>query len=226
MRRHHQTTFTDPGRGPETRTVPGPAERNTDHHAVAAFQREGPVEGTVVRIHTTLSPAPFLKHPELTPAQRRYLGGAAAVAGPRSAERVYDLVNRHYLNVLRRSVRPGPLEEEDGMALGPAEAETALEPEEPQSKTGGRGKHKQPIKTAAAAAAKHSGKTSLTKLPAKKRPRAKVQPPKAKQNKNKTETDSRSEVQAGDDLEASLRQSLSSLSVEDDLDSVNGDSPR
>ncbi|CAL8298248.1 unnamed protein product [Arctogadus glacialis] len=223
MRRHHQTTFTDPGRGPEARMVPGPAERNTDHHAVAAFQREGPVEGTVVRIHTTLGPAPFLKHPQLTPAQRRYLGAAA---GPRSAERVYGLVNRHYLNVLRRSIRPGPLEEEDGMALGPAEAETALEPEEPQSKTGGRGKHKQPIKTAAAA--KHSGKTSLTKLSAKKRPRAKVQPPKAKQNKNKTETghDSRSELLAGDDLEASLRQSLSSLSMEDDLDSVNGDSPR
>ncbi|CAL8287960.1 unnamed protein product [Gadus morhua 'NCC'] len=222
MRRHHQTSFTDPGRGPEARTVPGPAERNTDHHAVAAFQREGPVEGTVVRIHTTLSPAPFLKHPELTPAQRRYL---AAAAGPRSAERVYGLVNRHYLNVLRRSIRPGPLEEEDGMALGPAKAETALEPEEPQSKTVERGKHKQPIKTAAAAA-KHSGKANLTKLPAKKRPLAKVQPPNAKQNKNKTKTDSWSELLAGDDLEATLRESLSSLSMEDDLDSVNGDSPR
>uniref|UniRef100_A0A8C4ZYG4 Uncharacterized protein n=1 Tax=Gadus morhua TaxID=8049 RepID=A0A8C4ZYG4_GADMO len=77
---------------------------------ISAFQREGPVEGTVVRIHTTLSPYTRLnhlvlhQHPELTPAQRRYL---AAAAGPRSAERVYGLVNRHYLNVLRRSIRPG-----------------------------------------------------------------------------------------------------------------------
>ena len=43
---------------------------------------------------------------------------------------------------------------------------------------------------------------------------------------NLSPPDSWSELLAGDDLEATLRESLSSLSMEDDLDSVNGDSPR
>ena len=64
----------------------------------------------------------------------------------------------------------GPPEEEDGIGTAPAavEVETAQEPKEPESKTGARAKHKQPIKTTVAAA-KHSGKTSFTKRPAKKR---------------------------------------------------------
>ncbi|CAL8283373.1 unnamed protein product [Lota lota] len=167
MRKHH-TASTDHVRH-EAHPVPESLERNTDHHAVTAFQREGPLEapsescGAVVRIHTTLSPAPFLKHPQLTPAQKRYLD---SVAGSQSAERVYSLVNQHYLNVLRRRIRPGP-QEEYSMVPVAAEVEIAQEPEEPQSKAVRRAKHKQPIRTAAAAA-KHSGKMSLTKVPAKK----------------------------------------------------------
>ncbi|KAK0146902.1 hypothetical protein N1851_013765 [Merluccius polli] len=194
-------------------------------------QREGPVGGrgplasaesrgtSGVRIHTTLSPAPFLTHSQLTPAQKRFLG---SVAGSQSAQRVYSLVNQYYLNVLHRCTRPG-LQEEASML--PGTAETTQDPEELQAKAVKRAKHKQPITTAAA---RHSGKTSLTKLPPKKtRLPAKVKSPNTKKNKTKKGIDSWSEpLGEEEDFEASLRESLSSLSMEDDEDSVYGDSPR
>lgn len=72
-------------------------------HRVSAAKRETQLRhGVTIHIPKTLTSAPFLKHTELTPAQREYLYTVAASYSP---EHVRNLINQHYMNVLHRCIR-------------------------------------------------------------------------------------------------------------------------
>ncbi|XP_039543948.1 protein FAM216A [Pimephales promelas] len=60
---------------------------------------------TTIHIPKTMTAAPFLQHPGLTPGQKRFL---FSIAEAYSKEHMRQLIRQHYMNVLHRCIRTVP----------------------------------------------------------------------------------------------------------------------
>ncbi|XP_029900634.1 protein FAM216A-like [Myripristis murdjan] len=186
-----------------------------------ASRHEPKLQGVVtVHIPKTVTAGPFLKHAELSPAQREFLYTVAASC---SGERVRSLITRHYLNVLHRSAAAGFGVDRDDVFVIP-DVQTGEEHDE-------REKHDSELPNwtkQTNSGAKNPGKSLLPKIPTGQIRSNTTSTPKIKKSKKHTTrvpSLKRSpprwrtkllEEEEEDEPDESMSECMSSLSMGDD----------